>query len=288
MRVIYVNGQFLPEDEAVISIEDRAHQFADGIYEVVAFFNRHLLDAMPHLERLQRSCDALSMPNPHRHDEWLELIEAIIARNGWEHGGVYLQLSRGTQLRSHVYQPELQPNVTLSCFGQKTPGKALVEQGASLITYPDLRWKRCDIKTTGLLANVMARQAAADAGANEALLVNDDNIVTEASIANFFMVKDGALFTHPSTHDILSGVARAVTIALAKRAGITVKEQRFTKEEMFTADEALLTGTTTNILPIVKVDDTMIGTGKPGGVTLQLLEGFIDHIKAQTGYVLWS
>lgn len=288
MSIVYVNGLYQDASDAVIPMEDRAHQFADGVYEVIAFFNRKLLDAKEHLQRLDYSCGELKIHNPHSHEEWLEILQQMMTRNEYEHGGVYLQVSRGTQARSHVYQPNLQANVSLAAFGQKTPGLELTQKGAYVITHPDLRWKRCDIKTTGLLGNVMAKQAATEAGANEAILIKENGEVSEASVSNFFIVKDGVVQTHPSTNEILSGIARKVTIALAKDLQIKVLGQPFTVAQMLAADEAFLTGTTTNVLPVVKVDDHLIGSGKPGPITQRLLEGFIAHIQAQTGYTLWS
>ncbi len=288
MSIVYVNGQYLAAVDAVIPIEDRAHQFADGVYEVIAFFNGKLLDAKPHLKRLDYSCGEMKITNPHSHDEWLEIIQQVVARNEHSHGGIYLQMSRGTQSRSHVYSQGLQPNISLSAFGQKTPSKALCFEGAKVITYPDLRWKRCDIKTTGLLGNCMAKQAASEANAREAILIKENGDVSEASVSNFFIVKGGVIQTHPSTNEILSGIARDVTLKIAHDLKIEVLEKPFSKEEMFAADEAFLTGTTTNILPVVQVDDAIIGKGKPGEVTLKLLDKFIEHIKNQTGYTLWN
>lgn len=288
MSIAYVNGVYQDVSEAVVPMEDRAHQFADAVYEVVAFFNRKLLDAKPHLDRLDFSCSELSIKNPHSHAEWLDILQQMIERNKFEHGGVYLQVSRGTQSRGHVYQSGLTPNITLSAFGQKTPSRELTERGAKVITYPDLRWKRCDIKTTGLLGNIMAKQAATEAQVSEAILIKENGDVSEASISNFFIVKDGVVKTHPSTNEILSGIARKVTIEIANSLQIKVIEQPFSKEEMLSADEAFLTGTTTNVLPVVQVDDVQIGNGKPSAITLKLLDGFIAHIKEQTDYTLWS
>ncbi len=288
MAIAYVNGDYLPANSAMIALEDRAHQFADGVYEVIAFFNRTLLDAIPHLKRLDYSCAELKIPNPHSHDEWLEIFNQLMQQNAFDHGGIYLQVSRGTQERNHIYQPNLKPNVSLSVFGQKTPSKELTYMGAKVITYPDLRWKRCDIKTTGLLGNVMAKQAAHEADAREAILIKENGDVSEASVSNFFIVKDKVIHTHPSNHEILSGIAREVTLKIAADKSYEVKLQPFSKADMFGADEAFLTGTTTNILPVTYVDDTPIGSGKPGAVALDLLEGFMAHIKAETGYVLWS
>lgn len=288
MSIVYVNGEYPDAEDAVIPMEDRAHQFADGVYEVIAFFNGKLLDAEPHLKRLDYSCGELKITNPHRHAEWLDILHQMIERNEHEHGGVYLQVSRGTQSRSHVYPDNLTPNVTLSVFGQKTPSQELTYQGAKVITYPDLRWKRCDIKTTGLLGNVMAKQAASEADAREAILIKENGDVSEASVSNLFIVKEGVVRTHPSNHEILSGIAREVTIRIARELQMVVLEKPFSKEEMFAADEAFLTGTTTNVLPVVQVDDSLIGNGKPGKITLRLLEGFKEHIKSQTGYELWS
>lgn len=288
MSIAYVNGEFLPIDDATVPMQDRAHQFADGVYEVIAFFNRKLLDAEPHLKRLDYSCRELRILNPYSHDEWLEVIHRLIEQNRFVHGGIYLQVSRGTQARSHVFKENLTPNVSLSVFGQKTPSKTLTESGAAAITHPDLRWKRCDIKTTGLLGNVLAKQAATDAGVYEAILIKDNGDISEASISNFFIVKDQVIYTHPSTHEILSGIARSVTVEIAQKRGYKVSETPFNVSTMMGADEAFLTGTTTNILPVVTIDGHSIGNGKPGDITLELLEGFIQHIEQQTGYRLWS
>jgi len=285
----YLNGQFVPDDQATIALTDRAHHFSDAVYEAIAFFNRNMVDATPHLERLAYSCGELAITNPHSQAEWLTILQQLLAKNPQaKHGGIYLQLSRGSQPRNHVYQNDLTPNVSISLFGQKTPSKALTDEGASVITHPDLRWKRCDIKTTSLLGNVMAKQAAHEAGAKEAVMVKENGEVSEASISNFFIVKDSVLHTHPATHEVLNGIVRQNTLRDAKKLGIRVQEAPFTTAQMFAADEAFLPRTTTNLLPVTRTDGTVIGTGKPGPVSLQLLDALIQHIHTQTGYALWS
>lgn len=289
MPIHYVNGSFLPADQAFVPMEDRGHQFGDGIYEVVAFFNRKMVDAAPHLARMERSLKEIRIPQPLPTAEIQALWQQIINKNDYEHGGVYLQITRGVAKRDHTFSADMKPYMTMSVFGQKTPSPELVASGCKAITQPDLRWKRCDIKTINLLPNVLARQAAAEAGAREALLVKENGEISEGSLANAFAVIGGKVVTHPANHEILNGITRMAVIGLAKKLGYVVEERPFTLKELLTqAEEAFLTGTTTNVLPISSLDGKPIGLGKPGSVALKLNEAYLDYIYQQTGYRVYD
>lgn len=285
MPLHYVNGKFLPADQAFVPMEDRGHQFGDGVYEVVAFFNRRMVDAEPHLKRLERSLREIRIPQQMPLAEIHALLQETINKNDYDHGGVYLQITRGAARRDHGFTADLKPCLTMSVFGQKTPSPELVASGCKAITQPDIRWKRCDIKTINLLPNLLAKQAATDASAREALLVKDNGEISEASVSNAFAVIGGKVVTHPANHEILNGITRVAVIGLARQLGMTVEERPFTLTELLNkADGAFLTGTTTNVLSIVSVDNMPIGNGKPTEIALELNEAYFEHIYRQTGY----
>jgi D-alanine transaminase len=286
MGINYVNGQYVSSLFAMVPMEDRGYQFADGVYEVIAYFNRQLLDEEPHLLRLERSLRELRISAPMEMRALSAIMREVIRRNRYEHGGIYLQITRGTAKRDHVFPKQATPSVTMSCFGQKTPSKALMAEGCKVITHLDQRWKRCDIKTIALLPNVLAKQKATEAGVREALLVTENETVTEGSVSNAFIVKNGAVITQPATNSILGGIAREVALELARQRQIPVRERSYTLQEVREADEAFLTGTTTNVLPITQIDGQPVGNGKPGPITLRLWEAYAEHVKKQTGYDL--
>jgi D-alanine transaminase len=285
MALYYVNGSFIPADQAVVPMEDRGHQFGDGVYEVIAFFNRKMVDLVPHLERLERSLREVRIPQTYSLAEIITLLEELIQRNEYEHGGVYLQITRGAAKRDHSFTAAMKPALTLSVFGQKTPAPELVASGCKVITQPDLRWKRCDIKTICLLPNILAKQAATDAGMREALLVKDNGEISEGSVSNAFAVIGGKIITHQPNNEILNGITRMTVLGLARKLGITIEERPFTLDELLhQAEEAFLTGTTTNVLPISFVDGRPIGAGVAGKIALRLNEAYLDFITEQTGY----
>ncbi len=285
MAINYVNGKFVPAEQAMVPMEDRGHQFGDGVYEVIAFFNRKMVDMQPHLERLQRSLAEIRISQPMPLEEIALLLQEIINKNEYEHGGVYLQITRGAVKRDHTFSKDLKPALTMSVFGQKTPAPELVASGCKAITQPDIRWKRCDIKTINLLPNVLARQEAAQAGAREALLVKENGEISEGSVANAFAIIEGKIVTHPATNEILCGITRMAVINLAKEMGLVVEERPFTLEELLQkAEGAFITGTTTNVLSVVSVDNMPVGGGRPHALALQLNEAYLDYIYRQTGY----
>jgi D-alanine transaminase len=282
-RIAYVNGRYEHQQEASVNIEDRGYQFSDGIYEYIAFYNRTLLDGDLHLARMERSLKALGLPAP-MSSKALQLVMAeLIERNGRENGGMYMQISRGVSARNHAY-PKTKPALVMTICAAKTPKSGEFKDGVKVITYPDRRWERRDIKSISLLANIIAKQEAASKQAREAWLYEKDNYVTEGSVSNAYIVsRSGELITHPADEHILGGITRDVLLRLARKAGIRVIERPFTLSEVKQAAEAFITSTSINVLPVVKVDDTPIGNG-PGEVTRNLQELYNDHIFRQTGF----
>lgn len=270
-RVSYVNGRYVRHAEAAVHVEDRGFQFADAVYEVMPVVAGRVRHLDQHLDRLERSLGALAVawPVPRR---VLPLILAeVVRRNRLTDGVAYLQATRGVAPRNHLFPAAALPGLVVSAWAAKGPSPRQVEEGVAMAVRPDQRWKRPDIKAVGLLPNLLARQSAKEAGAFEALLVNDDGHVTEGSATNFFIVgRDGALLTHPADHSILAGVTRANVLAEARALGLEVGERPFGLDEVATAREAFLTGTTVMVLPVTRVDGRPVADGRPGPVTLAL------------------
>jgi D-alanine transaminase len=279
-EVAYVNGAFLPIDQATISIEDRGFQFADGVYEVVSTYGGRPYAMAAHMERLQRSLHELRI-------EFDVAGLAAVVRQGIERAGfdeslVYIQITRGTAPRCHEF-PERRPDptVVMTVKQLQRPDPTLHETGVSVITTPDLRWKRCDIKSIALLPNILAKQLAHEAGAYEALLVDDRERVTEGSSTSSFRVAGGVVFTSPPGSHILPSITRGVLIDLIQKLGIELREAFSTVDQYRTADEVFLAGTTTEAMPVVLVDDTQIGDGTPGPVTRRIREAFVTSVRSR-------
>jgi D-alanine transaminase len=270
-ELAYVNGIIGPIEEAVVPIEDRGYNFGDAVYEYVATYNGRLFRLEEHLERLSRSMAALSFP-PVSIDEVRRAIVETHRASGIERAGIYLQISRGVDRRDHPFPAEPVPQVVMTVRQLKEKPEAYRQDGIGVITVTDFRWGRCDIKTVQLLPNVLAKQQALDAGAFDAVFVAEDGVVREATSSNFYIVSGGRLITHPLTERILAGITRLVLLRLAPEIGIPVEERFFTVDEMMAADEAFLTGTTTEVLPVVTVDGAPIGNGKPGPNSRKLFE----------------
>ncbi|MGE5476151.1 MAG: D-amino-acid transaminase [Bacteroidales bacterium] len=270
-RISYVNGQYELHAEAGIHIEDRGFQFADSVYEVLPVVDGRLCHLDQHLNRLERSLGVLAMAWPVSRRVLPVILNRVVRLNRVSHGIVYLQISRGTAPRNHAFPAETAPTLVVSAWTNKGPSAEQVEAGVAVVTRPDQRWQRPDIKTVGLLPNLLARQSAKEAGAYEALLVNGQGAVTEGSATNaFILAKDGALLTHPADGSVLEGVTRANVIALARRMGLEVGERPFTVAEVLSAREVFLTGTTITVLPVVRVDGHKVGEGRPGPITQHL------------------
>ncbi|KPF79726.1 hypothetical protein IP88_01425 [alpha proteobacterium AAP81b] len=284
-QLAYVDGRIVPLRDARVSVEDRGLQFADSLYEVVAVLNGRLLDWDGHLARLRRGLAELAIDFPMTDAALGIAARHLVAANGQRQALLYLQLGRGAAKRDHVFPKATRASLVMTVrrfdFAARAPQQ---RSGIKVITQPDLRWGRVDIKTTGLLPNVLAKQAARAAGAFEAWLVTDDGTVREGGSTNAWIVKDGIVITHPMSPHILPGIARATLIRLARDAQIRVEERPFSLAEALAADEALLTSTTAPLLPVVAIDGTPVGTGTPGPMAARLAGLVADEIARQTGW----
>lgn len=280
-RIAYVNGRYVPHANAAVHIEDRGYQFADGVYEVIAVRDGVLVDQLPHLKRLARSLGELAIDAPMSDAALSHIFAEIVRRNRVRDGMVYLQITRGQAPRDHAWSRGLRPAVVVTARSTKGPPAGVVAEGASVVSMPDLRWKRCDIKTISLLGNVMAKQAARDKGAFEALMVDADGRVTEGSSTNVWIVTaKGVLVTRPADEAILDGITRRAVIALARAAGLRFTERAFTLREARAAAEMFLTSTTAFVVPVVKLDGKALGAGKPGRFTRRLLADYRAYVAA--------
>ena len=281
-RVAYVNGRFVPHGEAVVHIEDRGYQLADGVYEVWAVLGGRLGDAAGHFERLERSLSELSIAAPMGRTALEVLLKETIRRNHVREGLVYLQVTRGVASRDHAFPPPgTAPSVVITAKRvDRAAADARAERGAAVITVPENRWGRCDIKTVGLLPNVLAKQKARQAGAVEAWFVDDLGLVTEGASSNAWIIdKTGALRTRDTQANILRGVTRKTLLAVLAREGMKVEERPFTPQEACEAKEAFITGAGMLLLPIVSVDGKPIGGGAAGPVAKRLRRLYIEEAR---------
>ncbi|CAI6021387.1 D-amino-acid transaminase [Cohnella sp. JJ-181] len=274
--IYWFDNAFLPEEEVRISPSDRGYYFGDGIYEVFRVYGGRLFEADAHYERLRLSAEGLKLALPWGIDGIRQAMDELVRRNGLTEGTVYLQITRGVAPRNHLYPAGVSP-VALAYTREIARPVLAMDRGISVVTLEDIRWLHCNYKTLNLLANVMAKQEAAERGAADAIL-HRSGIVTESSASNVMIVKDGILRTHPADNLILHGVTRAVTLRLARAAEIPVEERPFTLEELYGADEAFVTGTTVEVTPIVSVDGRELGSGAAGPVTRRLQRDFAAAI----------
>ncbi|HJQ53484.1 MAG TPA: D-amino-acid transaminase [Gemmatimonadaceae bacterium] len=271
--IVYVNGSFVPRAEARVSVEDRGFVFGDGVYEVIRAINGRLFASKFHNDRLRRSLDGIriTLSGGDTPERFADIGRQLLKENDLVNGEatVYMQVTRGATTRVHNFPTsQIQPTVYIS-VARFTPYADLARTGATAISHPDLRWGRCDLKTLNLLPNVLASQAAKERGAFEAMLIRD-GIVTEGAKTNFFGVVNGSLRTHPCDTHILPGITRSVLRDLASDVGIAVDETPIKEEEIPRLSELFLTGTTTDVMPVVNLDDRPVGDGKPGELTRRL------------------
>ncbi|TAL08698.1 MAG: D-amino acid aminotransferase [Nitrospirae bacterium] len=270
----FVNDVFLPLSEARVSVEDRGFQFGDGVYELVRVYAGAPFHLPEHLERLDQSARALGIPLPYPRDRWTAVIAEAVARSGFADAKVYIQVTRGVAPRDHVPAAgPVTPTVVVTVRAMTPLAPALYTGGAAVVTVADVRWARCNIKTIGLLANVLAKQQARDQGAQEALFVRD-GAVLEGATSNVMLVEKRCLVTPPEGPLLLPGVTRRVVLGLAQAAGVAVKERPVREDELYAADEVLLTGTTIEVLPVARVNGRPVGAGAPGPVTTLLMARF--------------
>lgn len=268
-ELAYLNGEFLPIENAMVPIEDRGYQFGDAVYEFIASYDGKLFCLEEHLDRLERSMKEIFFPAVPR-DGIRHAVFELFKRAGISRAGIYIQISRGVAARKHAFPETPAVQVVMTIREVDEVPKIYRTEGISVITVKDFRWGRCDIKTVQLLPNAIAKQKALEAGAYDAIFVSEADVVREATSSNLFVVKGGILITHPLTENILPGITRRVILDICKELRVPVKERFYSTEEMFDADEAFLTGTTTEVLPIVKIDQRTIGNGKIGPVAERL------------------
>jgi len=277
--MIYLNGEFMPLEDAKISVLDRGFIFGDGVYEVIPVYSRHPFRLAEHLARLQASLDAIRLPNPLDGAKWAELVGKIIAGNPWEDQGVYLQITRGVAKRDHAFPKGLKPTVFLMASELVTPSADLMKSGAKAIVLPDFRWLRCDIKSTSLLGNCLLRTLAADEGCAEAILVRDGEL-TEASASNVFVVKNGTVLAPPKSRLILPGITYDVVLEILRGNAIPHEVRPVKEGELRSADEIWVTSSSREVLPITTLDDKPVGSGKPGPVCAKVY-ALYQQYKAQ-------
>jgi len=283
-RIAYVNGSYLPHRGAMVHVEDRGYQFSDGVYEVCEVRGGRLVDARRHLARLTRSLAELRIRMPMPLAALGIVLREVVARNRVGYGIVYLQVTRGVARRDHAFPaPEVRPSVVVTARSLNAArNEALAAQGIAVVSVPDNRWGRVDIKTIGLLPNVLARQAALDQGARDAWFVDKDGAVTEGASTNAWIVTQaGAVVTRPADHAILRGITRTLLFDVIKAQGFRLEERAFTLAEAYTAREAFVTAASQIVLPVVRIDGRPIGEGRPGPVATALRREF--HKYAEFG-----
>lgn len=289
-HIAYVNGRYLPQRDATVHIEDRGYQFADGVYEVILVWNGVPVDYAPHIVRLQRSMKELRMREPMSAAALTVVVREVVRRNHLNTGIVYIQVNRGVASRAHPFpKDDVKPSLVVTAKHFAGSSDVMAEQGARVVTARDIRWERRDIKSVGLLPNVLARQGAAEAKAYEAILVTPSGQVTEASASNAWIITaDKTIVTHPATEAILGGVTRATVRDLAKAAGYTVTERPFTIDEARNAKEVFLTGTTTFVMPVAQIDDKPVGNGAAGLIALELRKAYRRYMDSLDAATAWN
>jgi len=279
-RFAYVNGRYLPHAEALVHVEDRGYQFADGVYEVIAVHRGRFVDELPHLERLDRSLFELKIGWPITPSVLKHVMRELVRRNHLREGSIYVQVTRGVAPREHAFpKSRIAPGLVMTTRRAKSIPSAALKDGVAVITIPDIRWGRCDIKSVGLLANVLGKQAAFEAGAYEAWQVSAAGMVTEGTSTNAWIVtREGRVVTHPPGPQILSGVTRLTVLRLAAESQIAVEERPFTLAELRSAQEAFLTSTSSHVLPVTRIDGEPVGDGRPGRIARRLRELYLAEL----------
>ncbi len=276
-EIVFLNGKFLPKEEAKISPNDRGFIFADGIYEVAKYYNGKAFRYQDHLDRLVRSLSEIQISYPET-DQLKSIFQELLIQNRMldKHAGIYLQITRGVEKRVHHFPKDIQATVYVFAFELPSATDKL-EVGIKVITHDDIRWQRCDIKSVSLLPNTMLYNKAVENGTGECILVRDGSI-TEATHSSVLAVKNGALITRPLSNLILPGITRKVVLEICTSNNIPVEERLFTKEELFEMDEVFISGTGSEITPVVQVDNQLIGTGKPGEITRLIQQKFFNLV----------
>ncbi len=274
--MIYLNGDFMPVEEARIPVLDRGFIFGDGVYEVIPVYSRKPFRLAEHLLRLQHSLDGIRLTNPHSDEDWSSLVEQIIARNESDDQYLYLHITRGVAKRDHAFPKGIKPTVFIMSNPLLAPPRELLASGVAAITTNDNRWLRCDIKAISLLPNVLLRQMAVDAGAVETVLLRE-GFMTEGAASNIFVVKNGTLLAPPKNHLMLPGITYDVVLELAAAHNIRNEVRTVSEYEVRTAEELLLTSSTKEIMPITRLDGKPVGDGKPGPMFARLYQLYQNY-----------
>jgi D-alanine transaminase len=264
-EIVYLNGEFLPLENARVSVLDRGFIFGDGVYEVIPVYSRHPFRLAEHLVRFKRSHDAIRLAYPMSDAEWTKLVNDLVSRNAGDDQSVYLQVTRGVAKRDHAFPKDVSPTVFGMSNPLTTPARDAVEGGVHAITTVDYRWLKCDVKSTSLLGNCLLRQLAADAGAVEVVMFRD-GFLTEGSSSNVFVVKDGKILAPPKNNLVLPGITYDVVLELAQTKGLPYEVRPISKEEVLAADELWVTSSTKEVLAVTTLDERPVGTGTPGPV----------------------
>jgi D-alanine transaminase len=274
--MIYLNGDFMPVEEARIPVLDRGFIFGDGVYEVIPVYSRKPFRLAEHLLRLQHSLDGIRLTNPHSDEDWSSLVEQIIARNESDDQYLYLHITRGVAKRDHAFPKGIKPTVFIMSNPLLAPPRELLASGVAAITTNDNRWLRCDIKAISLLPNVLLRQMAVDAGAVETVLLRE-GFMTEGAASNIFVVKNGTLLAPPKNHLMLPGITYDVVLELAAAHNLRNEVRTVSEYEVRTAEELLLTSSTKEIMPITRLDGKPVGDGKPGPMFARLYQLYQNY-----------
>lgn len=282
MTKVLINEKLVDEQEANVPYNDRGYVFGDGIYEYVRIYDNHIFTARPHFERLLRSAKEIGLDLKYSVEGLIELVQELINANGIVNGGVYIQVTRGAAPRDHAFPtPSVEANVMAFTKNYGRPYKEL-EEGINAVTTEDIRWLRCDIKSLNLLGNVLAKELAVKYNAKEAIQHRGD-IVTEGSSSNVYAIKDGKIYTHPVNNYILNGITRKVIKHIAEEQNIPFNEETFTLDFLKNADEVIVSSTSIEVMPVVKLNGESVGDGKVGAITKKLQEGFTRYIDTVSG-----
>lgn len=278
-RIVYVNGAYVPEEEAKVSIFDRAFLFGDGVYEVTAVLGGKFVDFPPHLTRLRRSLGELDMASPLDDAGIEEMHRELMTRNSITDGLIYMQVTRGSAERDFPFPKDIAPTIIAFTQEKDVANSPHAETGVPIITIPDIRWQRRDIKSTALLAQCIGKEAAKNQGAYEAWMVEDGFVTEGTSSSSFIVTGDNVIITRPLSNAILPGVTRRSILRLAETTDVTVEERKFTVDEAKKASEAFLTSASSFVLPIVEIDGVVIGTGAPGPIAKQLRKIYLEEAR---------
>jgi len=275
-QLVYLNGKYLPLNEAKVSVLDRGFIFGDGVYEVIPSYGSKALRFEHHMQRLQNSLDAVRIKNPLSNAQWQEIINKLISETDSQDQYIYLHITRGVACRDHRFPDEAKPTVFVMSNVLNPVEARLLETGIAAVTLDDIRWQYCNIKAIALLPNILLRQQAIDKGAAEAILIRDGNM-TEGAASNIFIVSDGVIKTPPKDNKLLPGITRDLVVELAKSHNMPIEETTISEKEFLAADEIWLTSSTKEILPITKINDQQVANGKPGAVWRDMYSKYQDY-----------